>query len=84
MIDRDKQPISPSHALDQGAGTTGGDAARPLVVRSNPPQGENYNEYKEILRYDFFYTCAYCTMMEAEAAAVRFTIDHYGTNFSAA
>ena len=77
MIDRDKQPISPSHALDQGAGTTGGDAARPLVVRSNPPQGENYNEYKEILRYDFFYTCAYCTMMEAEAAAVRFTIDHY-------
>ena len=72
MIDRDKQPISPNHAS-----WTGVDTARPLVVRSNPPQAQNYNEYKENLRYDFFHMCAYCTMMEAEAAAVRFTIDHY-------
>jgi hypothetical protein len=28
-------------------------------------------------RNDFFYSCAYCTMSEAEAQATRFTVDHY-------
>lgn len=49
----------------------------PLVVRSEVPAGRPYNDYKQPLRRDFFHSCAYCTMSEAEAQAVRFTIDHY-------
>lgn len=49
----------------------------PLVVRSEVPSGLQYNEYKQPLRRDFFHSCAYCTMSEAEAQAIRFTIDHY-------
>ncbi len=48
-----------------------------LVIRSGVPAGLPYPEYKAYLRYDFFYACAYCTMTEAEAQAIRFTIDHY-------
>jgi hypothetical protein len=48
-----------------------------LVTRSTVPAGLTYSEYREYLRYDFFYSCAYCTMSEAEAQAIRFTIDHY-------
>lgn len=48
-----------------------------LVVRSVVPQRSHYREYKAELRYDFFHACAYCTMSEAEAQAIRFTIDHY-------
>lgn len=53
-------------------------APTPAVVRSeNVPALENYNEYKHYLRFDFLHSCAYCTVAEAEAGAVRFTIDHY-------
>jgi HNH endonuclease len=48
-----------------------------LVVRSSVPPDRQYREYKPWLRNDFFYSCAYCTMSEAEAQAIRFTIDHY-------
>jgi hypothetical protein len=48
-----------------------------LVTRSNVPSGMEYGEYRKYLRYDFIYSCAYCTMSEAEALAIRFTIDHY-------
>src|SRR4051794_36398673 len=48
-----------------------------LIVRSQQPQLENYQDYRPALRQDFFHSCAYCTMTEAEAQAVRFTIDHY-------
>jgi hypothetical protein len=48
-----------------------------LVERSAVPAGLPYREYREYLRYDFFYSCAYCTMFETEAHAIRFTIDHY-------
>ncbi|THV13864.1 HNH endonuclease [Rhizobium rhizophilum] len=48
-----------------------------LVVRSDVAPGLRYGEYKNTLRRDFFYSCAYCTMSEAEASAIRFTIDHY-------
>lgn len=48
-----------------------------LVVRSAVPVGRPYNEYKRYLRRDFFYSCAYCTIAETEAQAIRFTIDHY-------
>ncbi len=54
------------------AHSTGG-----LVVRSEPPPGLPYGDYRRFLRTDFVYSCAYCTMTEAEAQAVRFTIDHY-------
>lgn len=47
------------------------------VVRSVVPKKTSYLEYKEELRLDFWFSCAYCTMSEAEAAGYRFTIDHY-------
>jgi len=49
----------------------------PLVVRSEVEPNRPYNEYKQPLRRDFFHSCAYCTMSESEAQAIRFTIDHY-------
>src|SRR5690348_5398696 len=48
-----------------------------LVERSAVPAGLPYNDYRSYLRYDFYYSCAYCTMTEAEAQAVRMCIDHY-------
>lgn len=48
-----------------------------LVTRTNVPAGLKYTEYRSYLRYDFFHSCAYCTTTEAEAQAIRFTIDHY-------
>lgn len=48
-----------------------------LVTRSAVDPGLPYTEYRQTLRYDFFHSCAYCTMSEAEATAIRFTIDHY-------
>jgi hypothetical protein len=48
------------------------------VVRSRGlPVGVAYPEYRQYLRRDFWYACAYCTMTESEAEAIRFTIDHY-------
>ena len=57
--------------------TAGADRNTALVRRSEVPPDKPYKEYKPWLRYDFFYSCAYCTMSEAEAQAIRFTIDHY-------
>jgi hypothetical protein len=48
-----------------------------LVIRSAVPAGLDYGEYKPFLRVDFWHSCAYCTMSEAEAQAIRFTVDHY-------
>jgi hypothetical protein len=48
-----------------------------LVVRSTVPANLEYGEYKPYLRLDFWHSCAYCTLSEAEARAIRFTIDHY-------
>ncbi|WFU23140.1 hypothetical protein QA649_34430 [Bradyrhizobium sp. CB1717] len=48
-----------------------------LVVRSVVPALSDYSEYRPFLRRDFFHSCAYCTMSEAEAQAIRFAIDHY-------
>lgn len=53
-------------------------AATPSVARtSNLPVEADYGKYRRYLRVDFFFSCAYCTMSEAEAEAIRFTIDHY-------
>jgi hypothetical protein len=48
-----------------------------LVVRSAVPAFDDYKLYKPTLRRDFYYSCAYCTMTEAESQGFRFTIDHY-------
>ena len=48
-----------------------------LVVRSNVPIETDYLKYRPYLRKDFFYSCGYCTLTEAEALGIRFTIDHY-------
>lgn len=57
------------------------DIAKPknprLVSRSVVEPGKRYPEYRQPLRKDFFYSCAYCSTTEFEAQAVRMTIDHY-------
>jgi uncharacterized protein (TIGR02646 family) len=48
-----------------------------VVARSAVEPGKRYPEYRQQLRRDFFYSCAYCTMTEFEAKSIRMTIDHY-------
>src|ERR1700722_5601923 len=48
-----------------------------IVTRSQVEPGKRYTEYRQPLRRDFFYSCAYCTMTEFEAQSIRMTIDHY-------
>jgi uncharacterized protein (TIGR02646 family) len=52
-------------------------ADRRLVSRSTVEPGKKYPEYRQHLRKDFFYSCAYCTITEFEAQSIRMTIDHY-------
>jgi 5-methylcytosine-specific restriction endonuclease McrA len=47
-----------------------------LVTRSPARQVSHYREYKQQLRYDFIYSCAYCSITEAEAGGISFAIDH--------
>lgn len=49
----------------------------PVLVRSNVPSKKNYHDYKEELRKDFSYSCAYCSITEIEASGLSFEIDHY-------
>lgn len=49
----------------------------PLLVRSTPPISTNYRDYKNYLRHDFWYSCGYCTLSEAETVQAEFHIDHY-------
>lgn len=59
-------------------GVLQGSASLPqLITRSVVPVFTDYLEYKSYLRWDFYHSCAYCTMSESEALAIRFTIDHY-------
>src|SRR5438105_3568775 len=51
--------------------------ASTLVRRSNVTPNLPYGEYRENLREDFDYSCAYCTISEFEAQGRRMTIDHY-------
>jgi HNH endonuclease len=51
--------------------------ASALVIRSSVPVNLPYGEYRQYLRRDFFYSCAYCTICESEATTIAFTIDHY-------
>jgi hypothetical protein len=50
----------------------------PAVVRSKDlPVVSGYKDYLPVLRRDFLYSCAYCTITEAEAKAKGMSIDHY-------
>jgi hypothetical protein len=69
---------------DQTAPVPTGTGATSLVVRSQVAAGRPYTEYKQFLRNDFFRSCAYCTVSEAEAKAINFTIDHYEAQSSRA
>jgi uncharacterized protein (TIGR02646 family) len=53
-----------------------GESANPIVQRS-PIRKKDYRACREDLRIDFFFSCAYCTIMESEARGIRFEIDHY-------
>lgn len=50
-----------------------------MVVRDPevPPSVAEYGDYREYLRIDFWFSCAYCTITEIEATSIRFVIDHY-------
>lgn len=48
-----------------------------IVVRSDIEQRSSYRDYKEDLRIDFYFSCAYCSMTEVEAMGIGFDIDHY-------
>src|SRR5262245_5407599 len=52
-------------------------ASATLIKRSAVPAGLKYTDYRQHLRRDFFYICAYCTMSEAESHGISFAIDHY-------
>ena len=49
----------------------------PDVRRSSVPDRVNYVDYREDLRVDFWFSCAYCSITEQEAAGIGFEIDHY-------
>ena len=53
------------------------ESKKPVVIRSEVKSKKNYNDYKELLRFDFWYSCAYCTLTEAEGGGIGFEIDHY-------
>jgi uncharacterized protein (TIGR02646 family) len=53
-----------------------------LVVRSSVGSVNHYREYRQPLRKDFTYSCAYCTITEAEAGGINFAIDHYRPKIS--
>ena len=48
-----------------------------VVFRSDVAGKKRYSDYREDLRKDFLYSCAYCSMMEYESNAIRFEIEHY-------
>lgn len=61
----------------QSAKATPATSGAVLVTRSTVTPGLHYPEYRQQLRYDFFHSCAYCTLTECEAQATSFSIDHY-------
>lgn len=48
-----------------------------IVVRSAVSAVAHYRDYRDTLRVDFVYSCAYCSMTETEARGLGFEIDHY-------
>jgi hypothetical protein len=48
-----------------------------LMKRTSVSVEKHYSEYRDVLRHDFVYSCAYCSMTELEAQGIGFEIDHY-------
>jgi uncharacterized protein (TIGR02646 family) len=48
-----------------------------VVVRTPVAVAASYQDYRPALRWDFWYSCAYCTLSEVEAAGIGFEIDHF-------
>lgn len=53
------------------------DNITPVVIRSNTKKKTAYLDYRDDLRHDFWYSCAYCSMTELESCGISFEIDHY-------
>src|SRR2546429_8505983 len=49
----------------------------PPVTRSSPGLKTPSTAYRQDLRTDFCFSCAYCTISEEEAHGISFEIDHY-------
>lgn len=47
------------------------------IQRSSPSAQSHYSAFKQDLRKDFRYSCAYCTCAENELHAKSFEIEHY-------
>jgi hypothetical protein len=77
MTSNDDEASAPSAGVESSMPSVASSATPALVTRSAVPIGLQYSAYRQFLRYDFLYSCGYCTMSEAEARAIRFTIDHY-------
>lgn len=67
-------PRPPPHRSDVAIAIT---SACAPVRRSSPPPKPHYGDYREELRWDFWYHCAYCTIAEGEAEGISFGADHY-------
>lgn len=48
-----------------------------IIVRSEVMPQKDYHAYRDFIRFDFYYACAYCAITEIEAAGIGFQIDHY-------
>ncbi len=48
-----------------------------LITRSIVKPTSRYQDYREFLRWDFWFSCAYCAITEIEACGIAFEIDHY-------
>jgi len=48
-----------------------------LVVRHEVVPDRPYDEYRQDLRRDFWFSCCYCWITEVEAQGIDFEIDHY-------
>jgi hypothetical protein len=48
-----------------------------IIVRSKVVSVSRYGDYKQTLREDFVFSCAYCAITEKEGSGISFEIDHY-------
>jgi hypothetical protein len=53
------------------------DEKNAIIVRTEVPLEKDYHKYQDVLRFDFCYACAYCSITEIEATGIGFEIDHY-------
>lgn len=48
-----------------------------ILKRSAPTVYAAYESYRPYLRIDFWFSCAYCSLGEAELSGIRFEVEHY-------